>query len=427
MASRHRQVIVPSGVPVPYPGFSPAVRFDRWLFVAAQLGSDFQSGLAPEVQGNPAMPLVGEDTHIRESRYIFDMLARTLAAAGARFEDGVRIDQFPTTRVVMDPYHVVRKDRLEAPRPASTSVLVDGLLVPDARIGVELVTILPEGEFRKRAVDTDKVPQTLFGIAPAIRAGDFVFVAAQVATDFTTGLAPEARRHPSFWQGSEVELQTRYMLRNFEAVLEASGSSLRNVVKAMIYLTDIRDIPRLDGVWREAFPTDPPARTIVPCPGLGVADTRIEINLIAVTDDGAARKTVIAPRDVPAPPFHESWAVRAGNLLFLSGLMAADHDGLVPAARVNPHHPYVMASIDAQTEHILAQADTICRAGGTVLANAVRMLTVHTDLGEWAHAARVWRRHFPDGDPATTSIRMPAPFAVPGATVLFDLWVGMDS
>jgi enamine deaminase RidA (YjgF/YER057c/UK114 family) len=425
MATPRRQVIVPPGVPVPYPGFSPAVRFGRWLFVAAQLASDFRSGLAPEVRGNPAMPLAGEDTHIRESRYIFDMLARTLGAAGARFDDGVRIDQFPRTRGVMDPYHVVRKERLSAPRPASTSVLVDGLLVPDARIGVELVVVLPDGEFQKRGVDTDQVPQTLFGIAPAIRAGDFVFVAAQVATDFKSGLAPEARRHPAFWQGSDIELQTRYMLRNFEMVLAAAGSSLPNVVKAMVYLTDITDIPRFDRVWREAFPTDPPARTIVPCPGLGVSDTRVEINLIAVTDAGATRKTVITSPDGQGPLFHESWAVRAGDLLFLSGLVAADQEGLVPAARVNPHHPYVAGGAHVQTEYILERAELICRAAGTRLANAVRMLTIHSDLNEWSQSARVWRRHFPDGDPATTSIRMPAPLAVPGATVLLDLWVGV--
>ena len=424
MASR-RQVIQPPGMPVPYASFSSAVRFDRWLFVAAQLASDFQSGLAPEVRGNPAMPLVGEDTHIRESRFIFDMLARTFDAAGARFDDGVRIDQYPRTRSVMDPYHVVRKERLAPPRPASTSVLVDGLLVPDTRIGVELIAILPEGEFQKRAVDTDQVPQTLFGIAPAILAGDFVFAAAQVATDFKTGLAPEARRHPAFWQGSDIELQTRYMLRNFEVVLEASGSSLRNVVKAMVYLTDITDIPRFDRVWREAFPTDPPARTILPCPGLGVAETRVEINLVAVTDTGATRKAVIASPDGRRPLFHESWAVRAGNLLFLSGLMAADEEGLVSAARVNPQHPYVTASAHAQTEHIFERADRICRAAGASLSNAVRMLTVHTDLSEWSHSARLWRRHFPQGDPATTSIRMPAPLPVPGATVLVDLWVGV--
>jgi enamine deaminase RidA (YjgF/YER057c/UK114 family) len=304
-------------------------------------------------------------------------------------------------------------------------VLVDSLLVPDARIGVELVAILPERNFRKSAVDTDKVPQTLFGIAPAIRAGDFVFVAAQVATDFQTGLAPEARRHPAFWQGSDIELQTRYMLRNFEVVLEASGSSLRNVVKAMVYLTDLNDIPRLDRVWREAFPAEPPARTIVPCPGLGVKETRVEINLIAVADAGTVRKTVIVPPDGQRPLFHESWAVRAGNLLFLSGLMAADADGLVPAARINPHHPYVTAGVEAETEHVLERAEQICRAGGSALSNAVRMLTVHTDLREWSRSARVWRPRFPDGDPATTSIRMPAPLAVPGASLLLDLWVGV--
>jgi enamine deaminase RidA (YjgF/YER057c/UK114 family) len=220
-------------------------------------------------------------------------------------------------------------------------------------------------------------------------------------------------------------MQTRYILHNFELVLQAAGSSLRNVVKAFVYLTDITDLPRLERAWREAFPDEPPARTVIPAAGLGVADTRVEINLVAVRDDGITRKEVVRGPGVPPPLFHESSAVRAGNLLFLSGLMAADADGLVAAARVNPHHPHVTASAEAQVEHILDQADRICRAAGTRLSNAVRMLTVHTGLGEWACMARAWRRHFTDGDPATTSIRMPAPLAVPDATVLLDLWVGV--
>jgi enamine deaminase RidA (YjgF/YER057c/UK114 family) len=425
MAGPRREVVVPAGVPRPYPAFAPAVRFDDWIFVSAQLGSDFQTGLAPEVRGHPGMPLAGEDSRIRESRYIFRVLERTLSAAGARIEDGVRIDQFPTTRAVMDPYHVVRKETLAPPRPASTSVLVESLLVPAARIGVELVAIRPAGTFVKQVVDAEGVPETLFGIAPAIRVGDYVFVAAQVATDFATGLAPEARRHPAFWQGSEVELQTRYMLRNFERVLTAAGSSLGNVVKAFVYLTDITDLPRLDRVWREAFPDNPPARTVIPAAGLGVADTCIEINLIAVTDSGGTRKEVIAVPGVSGPLFHESLAVRAGNLLFLSGLMAATEEGLVPSARVNPQHPYVTASAEAQVEHVLDVAERICQAAGTRLANAVRMLSVHTDLGEWARMARLWAGRFADGEPATTSIQMPAPLAVPGATVLLDLWIGV--
>ena len=373
------------------------------------------------------MPLAGEDIRLRECRYIFKELGRSFDAAGAKFEDGVRIDQFPTTRSVMDPYHVVRKQVLTHPRPMSTSVLVGGLLVPACQIAVELIAGLPGGDFSKQVISTEKIPASIFGVAPALRIGDFIFVAAQVATDFKTGIAPEALRNPAFWEGSEIEMEARYIIRNFETVLKAAGSSLANVVKAFVYLTDITDIPRLDAVWREAFPRDPPARTIIPCAGLGVAGTRVEINLVALADDGKTRKEPVRGSGIADPLFHETPAIRAGNLLFLSGLVAADSNGLAPSARVNPHHPYVTDSAAAQTESILDQAEAICHAAGASISNAVRMLSVHTNMDQWVRCASVWQKRFSAGDPATTSIAMPAPLSVPGASVLLDLWVGIDN
>ena len=96
----------------------------------------------------------------------------------------------------------------------------------------------------------------LAGYSPAIRAGDFVFLAGQVPTDWKSGIAPEARVDPNFWEGSRIERETRYILENMALTLEAAGSSMPNVVKAQVYLTDINDLPRLDRVWREAFPGD---------------------------------------------------------------------------------------------------------------------------------------------------------------------------
>ncbi|MGE0284526.1 MAG: RidA family protein [Rhizobiaceae bacterium] len=423
MAQR-RKVIIPEGVPLPYPEFAPAVCYDHWIFASAHTAADYVSGLAAEARVNAGMPLMGEDERFREARHIFSTLERTFAAAGGSLNDCVRIDQFPTTRSIMDPYHTVRSETLSTPRPASTSVMVSGLLAPAAQIGVELIGLSGNAPFVKEAVIPADVPHSLFGIVPAVRAGDFVFVAAQVATDFKTGLAPEARRNPAFWQGSEIELETRYILKNVETVLRAAGSSLDNVVKAFIYLTEMRDIPRLDRVWREAFPKDPPARTIIPAAGIGVADTRIEINLVAVTNGGAARKEVIHPSDGKPALFHESRAVKAGNLLFLSGLMAITEEGLVDSARINPHNPHVTMSDQIQAEHIFDQADMICASAGCRLSDAVRMLSVHTDWRGWVSSKAAWGPRFRSGEPATTSIAVPGPLAAPGASVLFDLWVG---
>jgi enamine deaminase RidA (YjgF/YER057c/UK114 family) len=107
---------------------------------------------------------------------------KTLDAAGTNLQHAVEINQFPISRDVIDPYHIIRPDILQVPRPASTSVVMPALLAPTANIEMDLLAILPEEGFRKEGVSTDKIPQPLGGYAPAIRVGDFVFVAGQGRT-----------------------------------------------------------------------------------------------------------------------------------------------------------------------------------------------------------------------------------------------------
>lgn len=419
-----REIIRPQGQPVPHPTFTPVLKYGRWVFVSGVMATDFATGIAPEARGNPDVPLAGEHPMVLESRLILQQLQRLLEASGTNVANAVRIDQFPTSRAMVDPYHIERRDFIKPPRPASTSVAISGLMVPECNTEVEIVAICPEPGFEKGSVATDKIPQPIGGYTPAITCGDFIFVSGQVPSDFRTGLAPEARVDPNFWEGNEIDKQARYTLKNLAITLEAAGSSLDHVVKAGVYLTDINDIPRLDRVWREFFPTNPPARTIMPVGCIVVPDGRIEITLVAVRKDGKTKKAVISTPHAPKPLFHESQAVRAGELLFLSGLMAADERGIVSTARCNPHYPYGVNRPAAQMEAIMQSAQAICHAAGTDLRHALRLLTMHTDLNEYAYAIGARRPCFPDGQPATTTIQVPGPLAVPECTMAVDLWVG---
>src|SRR5262249_21768634 len=171
-----------------------------------------------------------------------------LEAGGTNLQNGVRIDQFPTSRDMIDPYHVLRKGLLTPPRPASTSVHIAGLLCPQANIAVELIAAIPEDGFRKEGISAD-IPQPLAGYSPALRIGDFVFLAGQVPTDWKSGIAPEAQVDPRFWEGNRIDREARFTLKNMDLTLQAAGSSLKNVIKAQVYLTDINDLSRLDHVW----------------------------------------------------------------------------------------------------------------------------------------------------------------------------------
>src|SRR6202040_998888 len=124
--------------------------------------------------------------------------------------------------------------------------------------------------------------------------------------------------------------------------------------------------------------------SIIPCSERGLApyDGKIEINVIAAKPGSAARKRHV-DAGVATAFRHQPQAVKAGDLLFIPALMAADRDGLVPSAAVNPRQPYFSSSPEVQAEVIIDKVTRLCEAAGTSLANIVRLLLFLTDIREF--------------------------------------------
>jgi enamine deaminase RidA (YjgF/YER057c/UK114 family) len=142
-------------------------------------------------------------------------------------------------------------------------------------------------------------PRQLANYSEAMVAGPWIFAAGQLASDFKTGVPAEARKQPSFpFYGLDIKLQTRFVLENLKKTIEAAGSSLDNVFKAQVFLTDLNDFFAFDEVWKEYFKV-PPARTTVGTTGLLVKDTLVEVDLIGFVPGKGVDKQVIksnAPR-----------------------------------------------------------------------------------------------------------------------------------
>ncbi len=416
-----KSIWLPATLPPPLK-IPNAVKAGPWVFASGTMGGPVGGGLAPEVRGNPRLPLAGEAKGIRESRYILTAIEAAFKAAGTSLTQGVWLNQFVTGREHVDPYHEVRREFIKPPRPASTTVAQSGLLAPDATIQVDMVAIDPTLGPPKEGITTDKIPQPLAGAgySPAVRVGDYIFVAGQMATDFRTGVPPEAQANPIFWEGSTIRRQTEYILKNLAIALEAAGSAMDHVVKAQIWLGDMGDLPRMEDAWRAAFPKDPPARTVLPATGFGVLGGMIEINLIATRVGGTVKKEV-AKATCLVPLGHASPVVRAGDFVFLSGLFAADGNGLIPAAALDPGFPYAGSSMRAQTEWILEQADALCRAAGTRLGAAVRQQLFYASLQDFDASFGALAARFGDDLPATSVVQVPGT-AVPGCGLAVDLW-----
>ena len=125
----------------------------------------------------------------------------------------------------------------------------------------------------REIVKTDKAPQPVGPYSVAVRSGEYVFTAGQIGLNPATG---------EIVSGG-VEAETRQVLTNLSNVLAAAGTSLKRVVKTTVFLRNMDDFGRMNAIYAEFFPQDPPARSTVAAAGLprGVA---VEIEAIAVVD-----------------------------------------------------------------------------------------------------------------------------------------------
>ena len=123
----------------------------------------------------------------------------------------------------------------------------------------------------KETIISDKLPAPKGPYSPAIRANGFIFVSGQGPIDPKTG---EVNR-------GDIKEQTRLVLENIRAILEAAGSSIEKVVKSNVYLSDIEDFAAMNEVYATFFPADPPARTTIEAAALPLG-IGVEIDVVAV-------------------------------------------------------------------------------------------------------------------------------------------------
>jgi 2-iminobutanoate/2-iminopropanoate deaminase len=124
----------------------------------------------------------------------------------------------------------------------------------------------------RSAVTTDRIAPPVGPFSPAIRVGDTVYLSGQVAQDPGTGRLIDA----------DVTRQTEQILKNIEAVLQAAGFSLRDVVKVGVFLTDMRDFQAMNAVYARWFEAPYPARTTVAVAALPLG-ALVEIDVVART------------------------------------------------------------------------------------------------------------------------------------------------
>jgi 2-iminobutanoate/2-iminopropanoate deaminase len=124
----------------------------------------------------------------------------------------------------------------------------------------------------KAVITTDRIAPPVGPFSPAIRAGDSVYLSGQVAQDPVTGRLVDG----------DVTRQTERILRNVDAVLQAAGLTLRDVVKVGVFLADMRDFQAMNAVYAQWFEAPFPARTTVGVAALPLG-ALVEMDVVART------------------------------------------------------------------------------------------------------------------------------------------------
>ena len=397
------------------------IRAGRWVFA---------TGRATMPELDDAAPRHGLSRHKIEAQHVFANFAKVLEAGGTDRKSAVRIDQYYTGGRVVDPYHEVRREFFGGQIPASTSNLHQRFLLAGQSMEVQLMAAVPAKGFEPVQHRPANLPvHATSGYSPVLTCGDYVFVAGQTSEALRTEegpLDPKARMPAGhLWKGTPIKLEAQFVIEHkLKPALETVGNTLAEVVKAQVYLRDLDDVPAFNEVWARHFGDSPPATSIITTsdPGFICEVGRIEINTISVRRGGATKKEPI-DAGVQMPYAGQVQAIRAGDLLFLGGLMAVDERGALAApARVDARRPYFGSAAALQMDYLLAQAERICRKAGTSLANVVRAQQFHTDLAGFDGAWQAWQKHLPGQHIPFSAIEVPA-LAVPGAVLMLDLWV----
>lgn len=123
----------------------------------------------------------------------------------------------------------------------------------------------------KRVIKTEEAPPAIGPYSQAIAGNGLIFASGQIPLDPRTGQLVSG----------DVRVQTRRVLDNLRAVLEAAGSSMDKVVKTTVFLSNLNDFGAMNEIYGEYFRESPPARATVQVAKLP-RDAAVEIDAVAL-------------------------------------------------------------------------------------------------------------------------------------------------
>lgn len=346
--------VVTMGAPEGAPA-SPAVVAGGFVFASGVTGAQRQPGQDLDV---------GAQTTAALGR-----LGKVLEAAGSSLAQAVSVTVYLKRSSDFDGMNRAYREVFADRPPARATVETD---LPDGALVMISAVAVPNDATREVMHPSGwvKSPRPYSYI---VKAGGLVFL---------SGLLSRRGSDDQIVPGS-VGLQTQTILDNARVLLKTAGLSFEDVVAARVYITDDSYFEAMNDEYRRHFPAEPPARATA-VTGLMSTDASVEISFIASTSP----KQVLGPLVAPSLPL--SSAVRAGDLLFLSGVLGNTDANA--------------GDLEAQAREVLARISRTLDGAGLSFSHVVDNVVYVTDIWQQAQLDRVCREFFPHDPPARTAV-----------------------
>lgn len=257
----------------PTSGYSPALIVGDFIFIPGI--TSLAIGDEPRRNGVAAAALMaegaqwgGEPIKLETEFIITQRMVASLALAGAKLQDVVHAQAYLADR---DDYSAfmeawTRHFGEAGPTVSIIPCIEHGLAPYDGKIEINVIAAKPAGTAGKRHVDAG-VPTALRHQAQAVRSGDLLFIPALMAADRNGLLASAAAdpRQPYFF--SPAQAQAEAIIDNVTRLCEAAGTTLANVVRVLLFFTDIAEFYPVYQVWERRLGGRPLPFSAVEVPG----------------------------------------------------------------------------------------------------------------------------------------------------------------
>jgi reactive intermediate/imine deaminase len=283
--------------PAPSAPFSPAVAAGDLVYLAGMLPTD----------GSGAV--VAGDVRAQTAR-VLDNLAALLVKNHSRMEQVAAVTVYLKSQADFAAMNEVYAKYWPKDPPTRTTVIVN-LVAPEALVEISMIALRDGVE--RRVVHPAMWLRSPSPYSYGVQTGNTLFLA---------GLVSRNGKDNSAVPG-DMKMQTQTVLQNATDILAAAGMTTADVISARVFITDTSMFQDMNSVYRTAFPSDPPVRATVKA-DLVAPQYLVEITMLAVK--GGQRAVFTTPNadgtaGKPNPIL--SSAIRAGNTLFLAGMMGS--------------------------------------------------------------------------------------------------------